>query len=549
MSEPDAPAVCVVVPVYTTGPYIRPLLDSLDAQEPPPGGFEVIFADDGSRDATPDLLEAWARTRPWARVLRLPNSGWPSHPRNVGIESTHAEFVFFVDHDDWLAPDALKRMTEFARSSGADVVIGRMVGLGRAVPARLFARNVADARPPQVPLQDSMTVHIMFRASFLRETELRFDESLRRLEDHVFMATAYTRASRIAVLADGDVYIHASRHDGGNAGHQPYGAAEYYAALRTAIGIVRGSDLPEDERDAYLGRWLRREMLERLRSDVVRSLPAAERSAFFAEVQGLLRTVIPVTAIRRLSPDHRWWAALAREGDAEEFWRAVDAVGLSTRSALAGRPAGEVLAGAVSAGTIEAAQRLVGADDELAGRAAGSTRGVLMRRARRTATRAISAVANRRAHRALASWAREPETLLRGAASVAGFAAAGVAVVLAALSVAAPLALALAVLALTAAAWLANHSTGGTLTAVRQLVALAPAAVVAVTGRDAGLALAVAGGLAAIIAALALDRRLRRTDVRAYPGRRAPRIGWIGVGAIVVGVGIAVIDAWALLRP
>ncbi|WP_372461339.1 glycosyltransferase [Microbacterium aurantiacum] len=46
------PAVSVIVPVYSPGPYIRPLLDCLDRQSPPAGGFEVLFVDDGSADAT-----------------------------------------------------------------------------------------------------------------------------------------------------------------------------------------------------------------------------------------------------------------------------------------------------------------------------------------------------------------------------------------------------------------------------------------------------------------------------------------------------------------
>lgn len=185
---PHSPAVSIVVPVYAPGPYIRPLLDSLDAQEPPEGGFEAVFADDGSPDASADLLEAWARPRPWARVIRLPHSGWPSRPRNVGIAEARGEYVFFVDHDDRLADDALQRMTAFASAHGPDVVVGRMAGLGRHVPSRLFAHTVVDARAPETPLQASMTVHAMFRAAFLSEHGIRFDDTLTRLEDHVFMA-------------------------------------------------------------------------------------------------------------------------------------------------------------------------------------------------------------------------------------------------------------------------------------------------------------------------------------------------------------------------
>ena len=32
--------------------------------------------------------------------VRIPNSGWPGKPRNVGIDTAQGEFVYFVDHDD-----------------------------------------------------------------------------------------------------------------------------------------------------------------------------------------------------------------------------------------------------------------------------------------------------------------------------------------------------------------------------------------------------------------------------------------------------------------
>ena len=540
------PAVCVVVPVYATGPYIRPLLDALDAQEQPAGGLEVIFADDGSPDSTPALLESWAAARPWARVLRLENSGWPSHPRNVAVDRTDAEFVFFVDHDDWLGHDALRRMTDFARECSADVVIGRMVGVGRKVPSRLFRRTSPDARPPEVPLEDSMTVHCMFRTDFLRETGLGFDESLRRLEDHVFMATAYTRAARIAVLAEGDVYFHSSRHDGGNAAYRPYAPDEYYAALRRAIEIVVASAASHAERNAYLDRWVRQEMLSRLRSVVVRSLPEQQRTAFFSEVQTLLRTAIPDGVIPALPTDHRWWAALAREAEPEEFWRAADVVDLTLRRGLAGRPATRVLADAVSPATLDAAVRVAGTDPELTSRGARSALDLVRRRLRLATARAISAVGSRRLHDVLTSWAREPEVLVRATAAWAGLAAAVMSAILAATSSAAGAAAMLALAAVAVTVWLARQETSGLRTAARQAVALAPAIVVAVRDLDAPTAAAAVAGLAAIAVAAALDRRWRRSEVRGYPGRRL-RIGWIGLGAIGVGAVVAAVDLWALL--
>ncbi len=503
------PAVTVIVPVFSTGPYIRPLLDCLDRQRPPEGGFDALFVDDGSTDATAELLEHHARERPWSRVIRLPRSGWPSRPRNVGIDQARGEYVFFVDHDDWLADDALERMTTFARSHGSDVVLGSMRGLGRHVPVRLFSQTVIDARPPRTPLQDSMTVHAMFRRAFLDEAAIRFDESLRRLEDHVFMATVYTSARRISVLADAPVYLHAARADSANAAHLPYAAADYYAALGRAVDIVVASRLPTEERDAYLHRWMRTEMLDRLRSDAVRALPGPQRDAFFTEVRALLARM-PDEAIRSLPPSYRDRAERVRRG-ATSPDGARDVVDSPTTAARSR--------------AVRAGRRVRAVLIDLVSRAGPAPR------------------------RRMITWGRSLTTMLRdigaGLAVVSAVAAATLVLV-------APVAAAILTAASTIiAAWLAPHSLRAWPTAVRQLLALSPGIVATVAHRDVAAGIAVTAAAALIgIGALA-DRTWRRSDVRAYParhGRPLERLGWIGLTAGVLAVAITAAVAFSALR-
>jgi len=503
----DRPAVSVVVPVFSPGPYLRPLLDCLDRQITPEDGFEALFVDDGSTDTTPDLLKRWSAPRPWAHVIPLARSGWPSRPRNVGLERARGEFVFFVDHDDWLAHDALARMTAFARAHGSDVVVGWMRGLGRNVPVRLFAETVADAHPPATPLQDSMTVHALFRTEFLRQHGIRFDESLRRLEDHLFMAAAYTSARRVSVLADAPVYLHAAREDGENAGHRPYEAAEYYAALGRAVDTVIGADVPSAERDAYLGRWMRGELLHRLRSEAIVSLPPGERDAFFLEAQRLLSRM-PAEAVTSLPQRYRKAVARVLRSSPADYW-----------------------------------------DDERAGAAddAPHSWSAAIKAARTHLVDALSRRGPRRLRHRVVRWGRNPYTMLRDAGAALAVVSAVIAAVVA---VAAPLAsVALVALSTSLTAWLAVRSLSPWPTATRQVVALGPALVVAVVRND--ISAAAVALLAACLVAIAagLDLFWRRRDVRGYPARRGgplARLGWIGLlaagmaGAITSAVAIAV---------
>ena len=123
----QAPKVSVIIAAYRPGEAVHRVIDSLDAQTLPQDEFEVIFVDDGSPDDTYARLQGFAATRPNMQVYRIENSGWPSRPRNVGIGHARGEYVLFMDHDDSLFPDGLRRAYEYAKLNGADVLSPRKV--------------------------------------------------------------------------------------------------------------------------------------------------------------------------------------------------------------------------------------------------------------------------------------------------------------------------------------------------------------------------------------------------------------------------------------
>lgn len=272
------------------------------------------------------------------------------------------------------------------------------------------------------------------------------------------------------------------------------------------------------ERDAYLARWVRHEMVDRLRSDAIRWLPAVERDAFFAEVQRLLRERIPRDVVRGLSSQHRWAAAVALTGTPGEFWRAEDVVAGSTVDGLAERPGSAALAGAVGAETLRAAVAELGDDPPLpTTRPARSSRARRARTARTAVVRAVTGVAGGRYQRQIAAWARTPSRLARDVGRSAAVVAAAAATVLAAVGLAPVLAV-----VLVAAVRSGDFALGGAVIAGASLIAVG-----AVTGR-----------------------RWRRRDIRAFPAARGSvlaRAGWIGLAAAACAAAVTAIGALALL--
>lgn len=276
--------VSVIVPVYNPGIYIEDCIASLQRQSLPPDEYEVIFVDDGSTDGTPARLDALAAEDPRMKVIHQENSGWSGKPRNVGIEASRGEFVMFVDNDDYLGDEALERMYDYGVANGADVIVGKMAGKGRGVPVELFRRNHPRATVENAPLIDSLTPHKMVRRAFLDRIGLRFPEGRRRLEDHVFIAEAYLRAENVSVLSDYVCYYHLRRDDGSNAGFERFDPVGYFKNLREALDVVERYTEPGPVRDKLFRRWLRVEMVERLRARRFLKLPDDYRRELFAEI-------------------------------------------------------------------------------------------------------------------------------------------------------------------------------------------------------------------------------------------------------------------------
>jgi glycosyltransferase involved in cell wall biosynthesis len=256
--------VSVVVPVYNPGRFIDRCITSLLGQTLPPEELDLIFVNDGSTDDTPARLDALAAAHSNVRVFHIPNSGWPGKPRNVGIAEASGEFVQFVDQDDWMADDALRRLYELGVRNSSDIILGKEVSNFRGINHDVFRHTVDRCSVHDSPIMKSLTPHKMFRTSWLRENGIAFPEGKRRLEDQLFLAQAYLAARNISILGDYVCYYYWRRDDKKNAGSTAIDPAGYYGNVREVIDHLIAHTEPGELRDELLRRPYRVEMLGRL---------------------------------------------------------------------------------------------------------------------------------------------------------------------------------------------------------------------------------------------------------------------------------------------
>ncbi|KMS71627.1 glycosyl transferase [Streptomyces viridochromogenes] len=209
------PDVTVIIGAYEAMPYLVECLASVEAQTIDPECIEVIAVDDGSTDGTGECLEEFAaRAAMPVTVIRQENSGGPSGPRNVGLGKAAGRYVFFLDADDRLGPEALERMVAMADKNGTDVVLGRVEGVNRTAPKSMWGKTLDRTDVFSSNIKFTLSAQKLFRRDLLTRHNMRFDESLWTGEDALFTMEAYLRADGVSVVADYTCYYLVGRDDG-----------------------------------------------------------------------------------------------------------------------------------------------------------------------------------------------------------------------------------------------------------------------------------------------------------------------------------------------
>lgn len=111
--------ISVIIPVYNVEAYLRDCLNSVIHQTLKE--IEIICVNDGSTDGSLSILEEYAQQDPRIQIITQENKGL-SGARNTGATYATGDYLYFLDSDDWIAQDTLKKIYEKGISQDLDVV-------------------------------------------------------------------------------------------------------------------------------------------------------------------------------------------------------------------------------------------------------------------------------------------------------------------------------------------------------------------------------------------------------------------------------------------
>ncbi|MBC7833667.1 MAG: glycosyltransferase family 2 protein [Phycisphaerales bacterium] len=217
------PQIDVIVPLYNSAATIGETIASLQAQSL--AHWRAIVVNDGSRDNGPEIVEKLASSDHRVILVHRDNGGLAA-ARNTGLDHASAEYIHFLDADDWMLPRGLELLLQTAsvrsptHGGGGNSASGATGPTGGAAYAA-YEFHDARGRPlgqrgrlcpisePEVGLNDLLEhnrfashAHLLRRDLLApaKSAPLRFDEALRVVEDYDMWLRLAARGVRWVAL-------------------------------------------------------------------------------------------------------------------------------------------------------------------------------------------------------------------------------------------------------------------------------------------------------------------------------------------------------------
>ena len=207
--------ISVIIPFYNSVLYASRCLDSIIAQDIGIENLQVICVDDASTDNTVMILKEYQKRYPNSiEVIESAVNKRQGGARNLGVKAAKAEYITFVDSDDWIEKDMYSKMYNVMLHNPCDFVYCRHVR-DDGKSGHLYLQEDERRTEEQdvyVTIQESQAGDFLvsdvvgsavwdklFKTSFFIENEIVFPEGI-AYEDIYFAALLYMYTKTFCII-------------------------------------------------------------------------------------------------------------------------------------------------------------------------------------------------------------------------------------------------------------------------------------------------------------------------------------------------------------
>ena len=226
----------IVVPIYNSQKWLPDCLSSLLLQDLDHTEYEIVCVDDGSTDASAQIVSDFCEKYGNVRLLQKKNGG-VSDARNMGLEYICGKYVWFVDSDDLVRPNCmgfLKKILEMHEPETLSFNI-------KPVPEeyKIAADNETLEYAVDAALKSYNNVYAaIIRVDLIQAHGIRFKNGLHYGEDTLFQYHVYMyRMGKLpSITVKNDLYYY--RQQGDSAMHHR-SAGAYDKHVQDLITLAR----------------------------------------------------------------------------------------------------------------------------------------------------------------------------------------------------------------------------------------------------------------------------------------------------------------------
>lgn len=232
----------IIIPLYNNEKQIDRCLSSLLTQDLLPSEYEIIIVDDGSTDFSKSIAEKYANKHENIHLFCQKNAGCGS-ARNNGLKASNGDYIYFLDADDYIANNVLKRLIELSKQNNLDMLgFNIMSVVDNCNTPNSSTQNIQDL---SVQVMDDGMEYIhkhdfrtevwwyITKRTFLIDNGLKFPHN-RFVQDVNFTTSLILSAKRISKV-NFDVYRYVKHKSSASRNQDPEHMLKYINDLVTAI--------------------------------------------------------------------------------------------------------------------------------------------------------------------------------------------------------------------------------------------------------------------------------------------------------------------------
>ncbi|WP_426366453.1 glycosyltransferase family 2 protein [Mammaliicoccus lentus] len=202
----------IIITTFNNEDKIERAINSILTQNIESKYYEIIVVDDSSTDSTVSLAENYCSKN--IKIIKLDkNSGGPSIPRNTGIQNANGKFVYFLDGDDFLAPNILSTIKNNKQLVQSDMVVGRTIRVNdnsQTVHARFMScLNRYNHNINEIPyIYNHFGPPSKFiKLKVIKKNDISFPEHLHFGEDKLFFTQLYRYIDNVSTITESASFI------------------------------------------------------------------------------------------------------------------------------------------------------------------------------------------------------------------------------------------------------------------------------------------------------------------------------------------------------